>query len=138
MSGFLSGIGGAFLSGGFFGPSGGGGTSEAVTALSPHRSLDLGGFDRRGCSASLSIASAPTITVARYFSDIADFVTFYLFRKHDLFGHLQTTRALPASSLAGVVLEFDAVLTGLQSPTSFKFQSEILPCVLTKLSYALL
>jgi hypothetical protein len=97
--------------------------TEAIKALSPHRSLDLGGFDRRGCSASLSNASASGITCAGYFSDVADFVTFYLFRKHDLFGHLTTTRALPASSLASVVLDFDAALTGLQSPTSFKFQS---------------
>ena len=97
--------------------------TEAIKALSPHRSLDLGGFDRRGCSASLTGASATGITCKGQFADLADFVTFYLFRKHDLYGHLQTTKALPASSLAGVVLDFDAAASGLQSPTSFRFQS---------------
>lgn len=83
----------------------------------------LRGFDRRGAAASLHDASATGFTVSGCWSDQADFVVLVLHDMDDVFGHLYTSRYLPDSLLAGVVLDFDLALTGCMSPTSYKYQS---------------
>jgi hypothetical protein len=83
----------------------------------------MGGFDNRGCSASLHSASQTGLTVSGYFSDLADFVTLYLFDSDDRFGHLYTSKYLPNFNLSGVVVEFDLAIVNCFSPVSSKYPS---------------
>lgn len=97
--------------------------TEQVYKLSPHRTLYLHGFDRRGSAAALTGASAAGFTASGVFSDQADFAVLMLYDADDLFGHLTTTKYLPDFDLSSVVLDFDVAATNLQCPTSTKFQS---------------
>jgi hypothetical protein len=83
----------------------------------------LRGCDRRGAAASLNHASATGFTVSGCWSDQADFAVLVLHDSDDLFGHLQTTKYLPSSSLAGVTLDFDLTVAGAMHPVSTKYQS---------------
>ena len=94
-----------------------------ISKLQPHQSMYIRGFDRRGAAASLHNASATGCIVSGCWSDQADFAVLVLHDMDDTFGHLHTSRYLPSSSLAGVVLDFDLALTGCMSPTSYKYQS---------------
>lgn len=97
--------------------------SFAISAFDPRYSVYIGGFDRRGCTASLNNVSQTGLTVSGYFSDIADFVTLYLFDMDDLYGHLYSSKYLPPLDLTGVVLDFDLVTVNCFNPTSVKFSS---------------
>ena len=97
--------------------------SQPFTLFSPGRSLSLRGFDRRGATAAITAASSTGLTVSGEWSDQADFTVLVLMDENDLFGHLQTTKYLPASNLAGVTLDFDLSVSGCQNPASAKFQS---------------
>jgi hypothetical protein len=97
--------------------------TEAISKLQPHRTLYLRGFDRRGCFAAMTQASASGFTVSGAWSDQADFVVLMLFDADDQFGHLLTNRYLPDFSLAGVTLDFDLVVRGCMSPIGPKYQS---------------
>lgn len=98
-------------------------SSIPISLFDPRYSIHLGGFDNRGCVASINNANQTGFTVSGYFSDLADFVTLYLFDTDDTFGHLYTSRYLPTTDLTGVVLEFDLATTGCFYPGSSKFQS---------------
>jgi len=94
-----------------------------LNKLQPHRTMYLGGFDRRGAATSLHNASANGFTVSGCWADQADFANLMLFDADDVFGHLYTSRYLPDFSLAGVTLDFDLALTNCQNPISSKYQS---------------
>ena len=98
-------------------------STEAITKFEPHRTIYLRGFDRRGCAASLTSASAGGFTCSGVFSDLADFVLIVLFDADDNYGHLTTTRYLPDFNLTGVVVDFDVACTGGMYMGSSKFQS---------------
>jgi hypothetical protein len=97
--------------------------SISLSAFDPRYSIHLGGFDRRGCAASLNNVSQTGFIVSGYFSDLPDFVTLYLFDSDDLYGHLYTSRFLPIFDLTGVVVDFDLALTNCFSPISTKYPS---------------
>src|ERR1017187_8245925 len=97
--------------------------SETVYKLSPHRTLYLHGFDRRGAAAAITQASATGFQVSGVFSDQADFAVLALYDADDNFGHLTTTKYLPDFSLSGVKLDFDVAYTNLQNPMSAKYPS---------------
>ena len=90
--------------------------TEAISKLQPHRTMYLRGFDRRGCFAAMTQASASGFTVSGAWSDQADFVVLMLFDADDQFGHLLANRYLPDFSLAGVTLDFDLAVRGCMSP----------------------
>lgn len=83
----------------------------------------IGGFDRRGCAASLNNATQTSCKVSGISSDIADFVTFYIFNSDDNYGHLYTSKYLPKFDLTGVVLDFDLAIVNCYYPGSTKFPS---------------
>ena len=97
--------------------------TEAIHKLEPRRTLSLRGFDRRGAAAAITASSATGFKVSGAWSDQVDFAVLVLFDQDDVFGHLQTTKYLPDTSLQNVVLDFDLAISGCQHPTSFKFQS---------------
>jgi hypothetical protein len=97
--------------------------SEQVQKFAPHRSISLGGFDRRGCAASISSASATGMTVSGVWSDAADFVTLNLFNADDNFGQNYSTRYLPDTDVTGLVVSFRLAITNGFYPGSSKFQS---------------
>lgn len=81
------------------------------------------GFDRRGCTAAITAASATGFKVSGVFSDLADFVVLMLFDADDLFGHLYTTKFLPDFDLTGMVVDFDLAVVNGMNPGSMKFPS---------------
>lgn len=97
--------------------------SIPIFALDPRYSIYIGGFDRRGASASLNNVTSSSMAVTGYFSDLADFVTLYLFDSDDRFGHLYTTKYLPIFDLTGTIVEFDLETVNCYWPGSYKFQS---------------
>ncbi len=97
--------------------------AEALQVLQPHRSLYLRGVDRRGAAAAIVDASATGWKLSMAARDQADFAVVVLHDAYDRFGHIGSTRYLPEFSLAGVTLEFDLAIDGLQHPVSRKFQS---------------
>lgn len=97
--------------------------SFAISLFDPRYSIHLGGFDRRGCTATLNNATATGLTVSGYFSDLADFVTLYLFDSDDLYGHRDNSKYLPVFDLTGVKVDFDLAIVNCFSPVSSKFQS---------------
>lgn len=97
--------------------------SFAISLFDPRYSIHLGGFDRRGCTATLNNATATGLTVSGYFSDLADFVTLYLFDTDDLYGHRDNSKYLPVFDLTGVKVDFDLAIVNCFSPVSSKFQS---------------
>lgn len=94
--------------------------STTLALFDPRFSIYLGGFDRRGCSASIHNATATGFIVSGIFSDLADFVTIYLFDTDDFFGHLYSSKYLPIQDLTGVILEFDVSSTNCYYPKSYK------------------
>lgn len=97
--------------------------SISIGLFDPRYGVHLGGFDGRGCVASINNASQTGFTVSGYFSDLADFVTLYLFDTDDTFGHLYTSRYLPTTDLTDVVVDFDLAIVNCFYPGSSKFQS---------------
>ena len=81
------------------------------------------GFDRRGCTAAITRATAVGLTLSGYFSDLADFVVMMLFDVDDLFGHLTRNRYLLDGDVSGLVLDFDVAPVNTFSPLSQKFAS---------------
>jgi hypothetical protein len=94
-----------------------------ISKLAPHRTMYLRGFDRRGCCAAMTQASASGFQVSGAWNDQADFVVLMLFDADDLYGHLLINRYLPNFSLAGVTLDFDLAIDGCMWPLSQKYQS---------------
>lgn len=98
-------------------------SSEKIYKFEPHRTISLGGFDRRGCSAAISAASATGMKISGVWADSADFVTVNLFNADDNFGQNYSTRYLPNTDLTGITCSFQLNITNGFYPGSSKFQS---------------
>jgi hypothetical protein len=97
--------------------------SIALHKLDPRYSIYLGGFDARGCSASITAATASSFKVTGNFAALTDFATLYILDANDFFGHLFTSKYLPDFNMTGVVLDFDLAITGGFYPGSKKYPS---------------
>lgn len=97
--------------------------SIALHKLDPRYSIYLGGFDARGCSASITAATASSFKVSGNFAALTDFATLYILDANDFFGHLFTSKYLPDFNMTGVVLDFDLAIVGGFYPGSKKYPS---------------
>lgn len=91
-----------------------------IGMFDPRYSMYIGGFDRRGASASINNVTQTSFKVTGVFNDLADFVTLYLFDSDDFFGHLYTSKYLPKFDLTSVVVDFDLTFTNCYFPGSYK------------------
>jgi hypothetical protein len=94
--------------------------SETIYKFSPHRTVSLRGFDRRGSSAAIHHASATGFSASGYFADQDDFAVVVLWDADDFFEHY-SMKYLPDFDMSGMVLNFDLAYTGLQPIDSPKF-----------------
>jgi len=97
---------------------------EAISKLSPHRTMYVRGVDRRGAAGTMNHASVSGFTVSGCFNAQDDFGVVVIYDADDAYGNVFTTRYLPDYSLHGIVLDFDvAYSAGLQNPVGQKYQS---------------
>lgn len=96
--------------------------AEAISKLSPHRTIALRGFDDRGAGASLHSTSSTGFTVSGVFRDPADFAVLVLHDRDNFFEHPRL-KYLPDDNFAGVVLTFDVHFSGCATYDSLKFET---------------
>ena len=101
---------------------------ERIYKGQANRTISLGGFDRRGCAATINNATETGFTISGNWADQADFVVFNLISADDNYGQQFTTRYLPdviggGVDMTGIVIGFDLAITNGQYPGSHKFQS---------------
>lgn len=96
--------------------------SEAIHKLQPDRTMQLRGFDGRGAAAAFHSATPDGFVVSGVFRDPADFCVLMLWDADNFFEHPRL-KHLPDFELAGVKLEFDVEMTGLQGIDSTNYPS---------------
>ncbi len=92
---------------------------EPIEKLSPWRTMDLQGFNGRGCSAAFHSATASQGTLSGVVSDFGDAIVLKLWNMDDFYGH-KSFQYLPDSSFVNMVATFDlnynGQLQGIDSP----------------------
>lgn len=94
--------------------------AEAIYKLSPHRTIHMRGFDRRGAAAAICEASATGFKAYGTYRDMADFAVVMLWDADNFFEHARM-KYLPDFDFSGMVLTFDLEVDGIQPIDSPKF-----------------
>lgn len=86
---------------------------ESIYKFSPHRTISLRGTDSTGAAAFLAEATATSLKWYGVFRAMQDFSVMYLSDRDDFYESFRL-KYLPNGNMAGIVLEYDFAVDGVQ------------------------